>query len=318
MPINQSPLLEKSVASQPSKKNVSVSSFQLSAPRYSFSDVILREETLAEIQNALALYRFHDLIFDSWGFSAVLHRPKNLSINLYGDSGTGKTITTHAIAHQLQLPLLMVNYAEIESKYVGETAKNLASLFDFASTRTAVLVFDEADALLSKRVTDMRSAADVSVNQTRSVLLRLLDEYEGIILFTTNFIQNFDPAFHRRIMYHIRFNLPDRPLREKLWAHYLVPKFPLAEDRKELIAKLAEREGLSGSDIATAVLRTAVHTALAPHPAASYNDFMEQLDKIQTSKDAMHNSEWEISSRKVSESYVKEKLGKDVVNHGNS
>lgn len=318
MPINRVPFSEKTGSSDSHKKAITVPAFQLVEPRYSFADVLLKEETLQEIQSALALYRFHDLIFDTWGFSAVFHRSKNLSINLYGASGTGKTMTANAIAQQLHLPILLVNYAEIESKYVGETAKNLESLFGFAQSKAAVLVFDEADALLSKRVTDMRSAADVSVNQTRSVLLRLLDEYEGIILFTTNFIQNFDPAFYRRIMYHVRFDLPDQPLREKLWAQYMVHQFPVQGDRKELIARLAEREGFSGSDIATAVLKTAIHTALAANPSATYNDFMEQLDKIQTARDAINGSEVEITTRKVSKDYVTEKLGKDVIHDGNA
>ena len=87
--------------------------------------------------------------------------------------------------------------------YVGETSKNLSFLFQTATEQDAVIFFDEADALLSKRVTNMTSATDVSVNQNRSVLLNLLNQYHGVILFATNFIQNFDAAFLRRIKYHI-------------------------------------------------------------------------------------------------------------------
>ena len=99
----------------------------------------------------------------------------------------------NAIASQLGFKLLRVNYADIESKFVGETSKNLERLFSIAKEKHAVLLFDEADALLSKRVTDMTSATDVSVNQTRSVLLTLLDGYDGMVIFTTNFISNYDP-----------------------------------------------------------------------------------------------------------------------------
>ena len=77
--------------------------------------------------------------------------------------------------------------------------KNLTAIFNYSKTIDAILLFDEADALLSKRVTDMLHSTDVSVNQTRSVLLTLLNDYTGIVLFTTNFISNFDPAFMRRI-----------------------------------------------------------------------------------------------------------------------
>ena len=169
-------------------------------------------------------------------------------------------MAAHAVAKQLGLKMICVDYAEIESKYVGETSKNLSSLFKIASETGALIFFDEADALLSKRVTDMHSAADVSVNQTRSVLLTLLNDYKGIIIFATNFIQNFDAAFLRRIRYHIKFNLPDKNLREKLWRFYVPEKLPLSDDVDFSI--LAEKfKDVSGSDIANAVFSAAVSSA---------------------------------------------------------
>ena len=133
-------------------------------------------------------------------------------------------MSAHAIASALGKKLICVNYADIESKYVGETSKNLTRLFNDPNNRDDIIFFDEADALLSKRVTDMSSATDVSVNQTRSVLLTLLNSYEGMVIFATNFISNYDSAFMRRIHYHIRFNLPNAELRKKLWAHYIPEK----------------------------------------------------------------------------------------------
>lgn len=101
-------------------------------------------------------------------------------------------MAAHAIANALGKRMLPVDYAEIESKYVGETAKNLTALFRVAAEHEAIIFFDEADALLSKRVSNMSSATDVSVNQTRSVLLTLLNDYKGIVLFATNYIHNYD------------------------------------------------------------------------------------------------------------------------------
>lgn len=147
-------------------------------------------------------------------------------MNLYGPPGTGKTMAAHAITSALEKQMICVDYAEIESKYVGETSKNLSRLFQTAKEQDAVIFFDEADALLSKRVTNMTSATDVSVNQTRSVLLNLLNQYQGVILFATNFIQNFDAAFLRRIKYHIPFHLPDEAMRERLWRMYIPEKCP--------------------------------------------------------------------------------------------
>ena len=156
--------------------------------------------------------------------------------------------------------MISVDYADIESKYVGETSKNLSSLFHKASDSGAVIFFDEADALLSKRVTNMTSATDVSVNQTRSVLLTLLNDYRGVIIFATNFIQNFDSAFMRRIRHHVKFHLPDKSLREKLWRFYIPERMPV--DKNINFTELAEKfDGVSASDIANAVFSAAVGAA---------------------------------------------------------
>lgn len=102
---------------------------------------------------------------------------KQIAINLYGLPGTGKTMAAHAIASALKRPMFAVNYADIESKYVGETSKNLTRLFKEAELIDAIIFFDEADAMLSRRVTNMSNSTDVSVNQTRSVLLTLMNNW---------------------------------------------------------------------------------------------------------------------------------------------
>lgn len=202
------------------------------------------------------------------------------SFNLYGESGTGKTVTAHAISSYLEKKIVLVNYADIESKYVGETSKNLVNLFAFALENNAVIIFDEADALLSKRVTSMSSTSDVSVNQTRNVLLHLLDGYNGIVLFTTNFVSNYDSAFYRRILAHIKFDLPNKAMREKIWLHFLVDAFPIDEDKNVMAEKLSSIDGLSGSDISNCMLRTAIHIAESGSGHASYSDFFSYAEKI--------------------------------------
>ena len=208
---------------------------------------------------------------------------KNLFVNLYGESGTGKSMSAHAIADALGKKLICVNYADIESKYVGETSKNLSKLFSDPTNKDDIIFFDEADALLSKRVTDMSSATDVSVNQTRSVLLTLLNSYEGMVIFATNFISNYDSAFMRRIHYHIRFELPNEELREKLWKHYIPPQMSVNVD----IHKLAvEHDRLSGSDISTAVMKAALNAAKNDAAVVSEKDFMLAVESIIASKKA--------------------------------
>ena len=232
----------------------------LSDPRYSFDDMILQPDTLRELRDVVSYVRNKDKLFNEWGLSERFRDRDSLAVNLYGASGTGKTMAAHAISRELGLKMICVDYADIESKYVGETSKNLSSLFKKATESGAVIFFDEADALLSKRVTNMSSATDVSVNQTRSVLLTLLNDYRGVIIFATNFIQNFDVAFMRRIRHHIEFHLPDKELREKLWRFYIPSKMPADPDMN--FSELSEKfDGISASDIANAVFSTAISAA---------------------------------------------------------
>lgn len=312
MPINPTPITSKE-----DKKDIvnKEPSFYITEPKYSFEDIILSDEVLKEIDNFIILNECHSLIFDTWGLGTVLKNRKNITANLYGESGTGKTMAAHAIADKLRKQLLIVNYSEIESKYVGETSKNLVNLFKTAKKQDAIILFDEADALLSKRVTAMQSATDVSVNQTRNVLLKLLDDYEGIILFTTNFISNFDVAFFRRIMTHIQFDLPNLIMRQKLWAHYIVDKLPIYCEKIELVKGLSEIENITGSDIANAVLRTTISSIQQKKESIDIEDFKIIIEKIKTTKRAVTSNNYEISTKQVSEEYVKEKLGKEIIKH---
>ncbi len=281
--------------------------FMLTQPAYSLADIVLQDSQSRAIQEVLALARYDELIYRTWGLEKVIKRGRGLKVNLYGAPGTGKTMAAHAIANELQQPVLEVSYAEIESKYVGETSKNIVALFHAAKEENAVLLFDEADALLSKRVTEMHNSSDVSVNQTRSVLLKLLDEYEGVCFFTTNFIRNYDPAFMRRITRHIYFGLPDEAQRERLWAHYLIDSLPHNASPLELAKK---HPGVSGSDIANAVLNAAIHAAAAQADLISQQDLETAVGDILLAK--QKNRQGSVEAREVSEEYVKAQLNGGV------
>ncbi len=257
--------------------------FNKSAPIYTFADLILSENTMDELKTVVSAQKNWKKVFVDWGLGTVMKERNNLFVNLYGESGTGKSMSAHAIAATLNKKLICVNYADIESKYVGETSKNLSRLFNDPSNKDDIIFFDEADALLSKRVTDMSSATDVSVNQTRSVLLTLLNSYEGMVIFATNFISNYDSAFMRRIHYHIRFELPNEELREKLWKHYIPSQMPVEAD----IHKMAkDYTGLSGSDISTAVMKAALNAAKNDANIVSDKDLRFAVESIIASKKA--------------------------------
>lgn len=281
--------------------------YALQTPKYEFKDIILNEVQYQRIKLAIAYDEYKSLLMDKWNMKVLYPENKGLFINLYGESGTGKTMTAHAIAAELNRQIIMVNYAEIESKYVGETSKNLVNIFTFAQENNAVLIFDEADALLSKRVTNMTSSTDVSVNQTKSVLLNIMNDYEGVVVFTTNFISNYDFAFMRRIPFQIEFPLPDEKQRIQIWKHYLSANMPYRLNVDEISQKY---EDVSGSDIANCVLNAALYAVTEKSSIVTENYFYRALDELIKAKQANKKNEPRIvSQREVTEEYARKQLG---------
>ncbi len=295
--------LEKPKGTTPEYKISTKIQWNITHPRYTLSDLILSKETSAQLEDVISYFRNQDLLFECWGMRERYGDQSGLAVNLYGPPGTGKTAAAHAISAALGKSMICVDYAEIESKYVGETSKNLSSLFHTAAEKDTVIFFDEADALLSKRVSNMTSATDVSVNQTRSVLLNLLNQYKGVILFATNFIQNFDAAFLRRIRYHIRFSLPDAKLRQQLWRMYIPEKMPCMVNIQELAEKF---DGISGSDISTAVFSAAICAARAQETAIAQRYFEDAIQRCIDVKQANSGGDSVIKKRILSDGEVRE------------
>src|SRR5437016_10927145 len=121
------------------------------APQRTFADVILPPETRRSLEEALAQVRNHSLIFSRWGLGERHSSGLGLAFNFAGPPGTGKTICAEAIAHSLGMKLLVVDYAEVESMWVGETPKNVVAAFRAAVEQNAVLFFDEADSIAARR-----------------------------------------------------------------------------------------------------------------------------------------------------------------------
>jgi DNA polymerase III delta prime subunit len=229
---------------------------ELLAPRRTFEDVVLPPSTYRQIEHALAQISHHELIFQRWGLGERHDSGLGLAFNFAGPPGTGKTICAEAIANALGKPLLVVRYAEMESMWVGETGKNVAAVFRLASEQNAVLFFDEADAIASRRFTSFQQGVQREMNTVVNVLLRELDSFPGVVIFATNLAVNFDPAFERRIRTHILFEMPSAAEREQIWSVQVHPrKTPLANDVD--FHALAERYEVSGGDIKNAVLKAA-------------------------------------------------------------
>ena len=255
-------------------------------PKWSLDEIILPPEVKNQILDVATYADNSHRVFELWGFKRTHKFSRRIGINLYGAPGTGKTMAAHAIAKELGRKILIVNYADIESKFVGETPKNIRKAFEAAKNSDSILFFDEADAILSKRVTNMTQAVDVSVNQTRSVMLMLMNEFQDFIIFATNFIENFDPAFMRRISIHVKFTLPDEICRKKLWRMYTPPEVPNNLDFDELAKKF---DGISGSDIANAMLNAAFKAARLKADELDKNLVFEAVENILASKRANAN-----------------------------
>jgi SpoVK/Ycf46/Vps4 family AAA+-type ATPase len=230
--------------------------FVARAAKRTLQELIVPQTTMESLLDLIERIAHHETLYERWGLKQLDPNGGRTVLNLYGPPGTGKTLAAEAIAHHLKRPLLDVNYAELESKYVGETAKNIVAAFETAREQGAVLFFDEADSVLGKRLVEVKQSADHGVNQSRSVMLKQLEAFDGVVIFATNMAKNYDGAFVRRILGHVRFDLPGAPERERLWERYLLPELP-RED--EVTAKtLAELgAGLSGGELLNALLGAA-------------------------------------------------------------
>ena len=232
-------------------------------PQRTFEDVILPPETRRQLDQALVQVTRHDLVFNRWGLRERHPTSLALAFNFAGAPGTGKTICAEAIAHSLGRRLLVVRYAEVESMWMGETAKNISAVFHLARKDNAVLLFDEADAIASRRSTSVDHGFVREANTAISVLLQELERFNGVVVFATNLAANFDPAFERRIRTHILFEMPGLEEREQIWRVQLHPtQTPLATDVD--FHALAEQFEVAGGDIRNAVLKAAMAAAAEP------------------------------------------------------
>jgi SpoVK/Ycf46/Vps4 family AAA+-type ATPase len=246
-------------------------------PRRTFHDVILPPATRRAIDQAMAHVARHDLIFNQWGLGERHPGGLALAFNFAGPSGTGKTICAEAIAHALGRPLLVVRYAEVESMWYGETPKNVSAVFRIAREQGAVLLFDEADSIASRRASSADQAQQRESNLVVNVLLQELESYPGVVVFATNLAANFDPAFERRIRAHVLFEMPGIAERAAIWRVQMHPRTPLADDVD--FQQLAERYEVSGGDIRNAVLKAALAAAAEPGPDAQKRIAQRHLDE---------------------------------------
>ncbi len=271
-------------------------------PKYNFNQIILPDSVRKEIFDALKVIECKDVVYNVWGFSECDPVPRSV-LNFFGDPGTGKTMCAHAIANKLGKKILALNYAEIESKYVGEAPKNLQKAFDTADETDSVLFFDEADSFLGKRIQNVTQGAEQALNSLRSQMLILLEEHSGVVIFATNLVSNFDIAFESRILKHIHFELPNHDARIEIIKKMIPSKLPLSEPlSQETLDEASDiMEGFSGREIKSAVLELLLDKAEIDATNITFSgiDFINAFRKKKLQKEQLKNEERKILKEKI-------------------
>lgn len=221
---------------------------------YSWEDLILPNEQKNLLRQAVNQLVFRKQVYEEWGFQQIRFYGTGLTILFTGPPGTGKTMAAQVLAGALNMELYKIQIPAVVSKYIGETEQNLRQIFQEGQKSGAVLFFDEADVLFSKR-TEVKDSHDKYSNMEAAYMLQNMEEYTGVVILATNFPQNIDEAFKRRITLTVEFCLPDYLHRCLLWKQSVPEQLPLEPDVD--LEELAERFELSGSNIKNIMINAA-------------------------------------------------------------
>ena len=238
-----------------------------------WEDMVLDYQTHEALEEINTWIEHQHTIMEDWGLKRILKA--GYRALFYGPPGTGKTLAATLLGKKNNMDVYRVDLSMIVSKYIGETEKNLAKVFDLAENRNWILFFDEADALFGKR-TSTNTSNDRHANQEVAYLLQRIEDFPGTVILATNLKSNIDEAFSRRFQSIIYFSMPSEELRAELWRSML-PKEWLGDDAEELIATAAKSE-LSGGSIANVVRKCAVQLVSKPTSKVNNSVLMAALN----------------------------------------
>ena len=254
---------------------------ELLRTRRSWDDLILPKITLNEIKSIEDWYNSSQILMEDWDMQKKL-KP-GFRVLFYGEPGTGKTLAASLLGKYTKRPVFRVDVSMLVSKYIGETEKHLAKLFDKAENKNWILFFDEADAIFGKR-TNVRDAHDKYANQEVSYLLQRIETFSGLIILASNFKNNMDKAFTRRFHSCIKFNNPKYEERLRIWQQNLPAQLQLKDINLEQIAKRYE---LTGSNIMNVIQDVSLKTIASQEPdyRVSLEVFLESIKKEYVKED---------------------------------
>ena len=222
-----------------------------------WDDLVVSDDIMSELEEIKTWLQHGDTLLYKWNFAKKI-KP-GFRVLFSGAPGTGKTLTAALLGKWANMDVYRIDLSMVVSKFIGETEKNLANVFDIAENKNWVLFFDEADALFGKR-TSVSDAHDRHANQEVSYLLQRIEDYNGLIILATNFKTNIDEAFARRFQSMIDFPKPDEHQRLQLWQNAFTPPCTLAPGVS--LPKLAADYAITGAAIIN-VLRWCSLRALA-------------------------------------------------------
>jgi SpoVK/Ycf46/Vps4 family AAA+-type ATPase len=221
---------------------------------YRWEDLVISVDGYHALMEMISYAQHAEMVYDKWGFGAKHSVAQGISALFSGPPGTGKTMCASVIARELDMELFRVDLSRVVSKWIGETEKNLARVFDEAQRSHAVILFDEADSLFAKR-TEVKSSIDRYANLEVNFLLQRMETFDGITILTTNFEDTIDTAFKRRLTFRIRFEKPDADARAALWQKMIPESAEVGDDVD--FAELGLKYEVSGGNIRNAAIRAA-------------------------------------------------------------
>ncbi len=252
-------------------------------PRFKMGDVVLSGDQKNRLQAMLAQHGQSRVLLEEWGLGEVARYGRGATILLYGPPGTGKTMLGEAIAGELGISLIVARFPGLEGGIVGDTEKNIARLFAFAKKTRCVLMVDECDAVLCKRLSGNRSN-DRFFNQQFLVFCQEIEKFDGVLILTTNRAVELDEALDRRIALKLEMGLPGEQERVQIWDAYLA-RIPLTDDVD--VGSLSRRFAFSGGYIKNAVFaaarRAIVRAEADSRPAIVTMDELAQAASEETS-----------------------------------
>ena len=243
-----------------------------------WQQLVLAENSTRQLREIADAIRVRDQVYRQWGMQQRTGRSAGLMMLFCGASGTGKTMAASVVSNAAELPLYRIDLASVVSKYIGETEQNLDRIFRAAERASAVLLFDEADALLGRR-SEVKDAHDRYANLEVAYLLQKMEEHDGVVILSSNLPKNLDSAFARRMHYTVEFGRPSAPLRERLWRGMFPVGVPLAPDID--YAFLAERFETTGGEI-QAIALDAAFLAAAQGGMLTMQHLMYAMSRRQT------------------------------------